>query len=204
MTNICSWWNRCEGVDCLGLTLFYQWMLKAWRIFNIQSVTTATPGMWLFEEPLFHNDLVFSNSLTSPSLRSRQREADCVKLGHLLKTPAVRLGEASGVRSSRLLHWLVEEVCASLSGPHRAFAENHSLSEQWDDECEYVLPALTVPPAVEDGQEEQEGPLSLTTPKLDEFETIRKKALCYISFKVSHLHSLTDLKASSFLVRSLP
>ncbi|KAI3374948.1 hypothetical protein L3Q82_021473 [Scortum barcoo] len=40
---------------------------------------------WLFEEPLFGNNFIISQVLSSLSLKSRLREVGCVKLGHLMK-----------------------------------------------------------------------------------------------------------------------
>eukprot|EP00064_Thunnus_orientalis_P019302 superscaffoldBa00004767_g19418 len=68
-----------------------------------------TPGMWLFEEPLFGNSFITSQVLSFVSLRSRLREAGCVKLGHLMKTSITHLAELLNIRSNRLLLRLVEE-----------------------------------------------------------------------------------------------
>ena len=102
--------------------------------------------MWIFEEPLFRNDMITSHVLSSASLRVRLIEAGRVKLGHLLKTSVPHLADMLCIRSTRVLLRLVEEVCASLPAGLRAFAENRTLSDQWDDECEYVFPSLVVSP----------------------------------------------------------
>ena len=96
-----------------------------------------TPGM-------FGNSLINSQVLSSVSLRSRLREAGCVKLGHLMKTSITHLAELLNIRSNRLLLSLVEEVCASLPEALKAFAEDRTLSNQWDDEYEYVFLSLAV------------------------------------------------------------
>ncbi|KAI3369584.1 hypothetical protein L3Q82_024491, partial [Scortum barcoo] len=70
--------------------------------------------------------------LSSVSLRSRLKEVGCVKLGHLMKTSITHLDELLNIR---LLLRLVKEVCASLPEVLRAFAEDCTLSDQWDDEC---------------------------------------------------------------------
>ncbi|KAI3362964.1 hypothetical protein L3Q82_011638, partial [Scortum barcoo] len=76
------------------------------------------------------------------------------------------------IGSNRLLHRLVEEVCAScasLPEALRAFAEDCTLSDQWDDECEYVFPFLAVSPAVGQWQDKKDMLLSLKTPELGDF-----------------------------------
>ena len=72
-----------------------------------------------------------------------------MKLGHLMKATRTNvdlLVEMAKIRSSRLLHKIVEDVCTTLSRSLRAFAEGLAVSDQWDDECEYSFPSLTVFP----------------------------------------------------------
>ena len=107
-----------------------------------------------------------------------------------------QLAERANIRSFRLLERLVEEVCASLPGPLREFAENRTLSDQWDEEFEYVFPPLTVSPAVGEWQERGGSLLSFKTPELGLFETLNKKAVYYSCVKVSHLSSLAGIRAS--------
>lgn len=95
--------------------------------------------MWIFEEPLFGNITITSQVLSFASLRVRLKEAGLVKLGHLMKTSVPHLADLLCIKSTRVLLRLVKEVCASLPAGLRAFAENRTLSDQWDDECEYVF-----------------------------------------------------------------
>uniref|UniRef100_A0A8C2X602 Reverse transcriptase domain-containing protein n=1 Tax=Cyclopterus lumpus TaxID=8103 RepID=A0A8C2X602_CYCLU len=60
-----------QSVDLTGLTPFYQSVLQAWQVFTVHRRAVTTPGMWLFEEPLFGSSYVSSQVLTSASLRSR-------------------------------------------------------------------------------------------------------------------------------------
>ena len=152
--------------------------------------------MWLFEEPLFGNNFITSQVLCSFSLRSRLREAGCVKLGHLMKTSIPHLAERTNIRPNRLLCRLVEEVCASLPEVLRASAEDRTISDQWDDEYEYVFPSLTVSPAVGQWQDEEDILLSLKTPELGDFESLEKKAKYHISVKVANLRPLVGVKVS--------
>ena len=187
-----------EEIDLTGLTPFYHSVMKAWQVLRANRVPDATPGMWLFEEPLFHNDFIVSRVLSSASVRNSLREAGCVKLGHLLKatrTSVEELGERAGIRSSRRLQMMVKEVRGSLPGPYRAFIDQQTVCDQWDDEGEYVFPALTVSAAVEDWQEDG-GFLSFTTPELEDFEDTSKKAVYLTCVKVAHRRSLGGMKAS--------
>ena len=136
-----------QSTDLTGLTPFYQSVVQAWQVFTYHREAVMTPRMCLFEEPLFGNNFITSQVLCSVSLRSRLREAGCVKLGHLMKTSIPHLAERTNIRSNRLLCRLVEEVCASLPEVLTAFAEDRTISDKWDDEYEYVFPSLTVSPA---------------------------------------------------------
>ena len=127
---------RAQSMDLTGLTPFYQSVVQAWQVFNFHRKAVMTPGMWLFEEPLFGNNFITSQVLCSVSLRFRLREAGCLKMGYLMKTSIHHLAERINIRSNRLLLRLVEEVCASLPEVLRAFAEDRTISDQWDDEYE--------------------------------------------------------------------
>ena len=185
--------------DITGLTPFYASVLEAWQVFQASRTPGGLPGMWIFEEPLFFNDFLRTETLSSPSLRAALREAGCVKLGHLLKatrTSAEVLGRMANIRSTRVLSRVVREVCGSLSEPLRAFAENCTNSDQWDDEYEYSFPSLTVIPAVGEWQENEDQLLSFNTTRLGEFKEMGKKAVYQTCVKVTHARSLTGVRAS--------
>lgn len=92
----------------------------------------------------------------------------------------------------------MEEVCASLPEALRAFVEDPTIFNQWDDECEYVFPPLVVCPAVGQWKEEEDILLSLKTPQLGEFESLGRKAVYQISVKVSNLRSLEGVRVSTW------
>ena len=124
-----------------------------------------------------------------------------------MKTSIPHLAERTNIRSNGLLCRLVEEVCASLPEVLRASAEDRSISDQWDDEYEYVFPSLTVSPAVGQWQDEEDILLSLKTPELGDFESLEKKAKYHISVKVANLRSLVGVKCRggpSFLAMDHP
>lgn len=193
---------RPGEADLSGLTPFYSSVLQAWQVFHVNRVQVGTPGMWLLEEPLFFNAFVNAQTLSSVTLRSRLREAGCVKLGHLMKashSSMDRLGEVTQIRSSRLLANMVKEVCASLPGHLRGIVEDRIMCEQWDDDYEYVFPSLNVVPAVGEWQDEEGSLLSLSNLELGEFEHIGNKDIYHTCIKVSHLRSLSGMKVSKWI-----
>lgn len=186
-------------VDITGLTVFYESVLQAWQVLTHKRSGETTPGMWLFEEPLLGGKLITSQALTSVSLRTRLREAGCVKLGHLVKISIPHLAELTHIRSNRLLLRLVEEVCASLPEGFRSFVKDRSLSDQWDGGCEYAFPPLDVSAAAGQWTAGEDTLLSLKTPQLGDFESLGRKAAYQVSVKVSNLRSLTGVKVSRWV-----
>ncbi|TWW77612.1 Transposon TX1 uncharacterized 149 kDa protein ORF 2 [Takifugu flavidus] len=187
-----------QSMDLTGLTPFYQSVLKAWQVLSFKHKAVTIPGMWIFEEPLFGNSIITSRVLSSATLRSRLRDAGVVKLGHLLKTSVLNLSDRLNMRSSRLLLQLVREVCASLPEALRVFVLDPSVSELWDDNCEYVFPSLAVCPAVGQWQPEEDDLLSLKSSVSVDFEGVGRKDLYILAVKVRNLRSLEGLKASGW------
>ena len=189
---------KSEDVDLTGLTPFYSSVLQAWQIFKATRTKNETPGMWLFEEPLFFNTLIQTQTLQSASLRAYFREAGCTKLGHLMKMTATSvdiLRQRSNITSIRVINRVVEEVCAALPQPLRVFAQDHSVCDQWT-EGEYSFPSLSVTPVVGEWQEGGGQLLSLTTPHLGKLQDAGKKAIYQICCKVLSLRSLAGMKES--------
>ncbi|KAF1375259.1 hypothetical protein PFLUV_G00237720 [Perca fluviatilis] len=190
---------RTEDVDLNGLTSFYNSVLQAWQVLQYSRDVKETPGMWLFEEPLFFNNFLGTRTLQSASLRASLREAGCTKLGHLMKMTAISvdvLRVRSNITSSRLIDRVVKEVCAALGPPQRTLVENRSLCEQWSDGWEYSFPSLTITPSVGEWQEEAGQLLSFSTPQLGKFQDAGKKELYYTCIKVLNIRFLAELKES--------
>ena len=138
------------------------------------------PGTLLFEGPQSGNSLISTWTFSSASSISGWRGASCVKLGHLLKMSVPSLAELLDMRLNRLLHRLVEEACMSLPETRRAFAEDCTPSDQWNDahECVCVCvwfffpffsPSLAVPSAAEYWRDDRPNLLSLKTPSYGYF-----------------------------------
>ena len=81
--------------------------------------------MWFFGEPFFFNSRIRTQTLQPASPRASLRP------GHLMTVTATStetLAKKSNITSIRLIHRVVEEVCAALPQTLRAFAEDVSLS----------------------------------------------------------------------------
>ncbi|TWW53858.1 Transposon TX1 uncharacterized 149 kDa protein ORF 2 [Takifugu flavidus] len=193
-----------QSMDLTGLTPFYQSVLKAWQVLSFKHKAVTIPGMWIFEEPLFGNSIITSRVLSSTSLRSRLRDAGVVKLGHLLKTSVPDLSDRLNMRSSRLLLQLVREVCASLPEALRVFVLDPSVSELWDDECEYVFPSLAVCPAVGQWQPEEDDLLSLKSSVSVDFEGVGRKDLYILAVKETSSGGHGAIATNRYLVHLDP
>uniref|UniRef100_A0A4W6F6F5 Reverse transcriptase domain-containing protein n=1 Tax=Lates calcarifer TaxID=8187 RepID=A0A4W6F6F5_LATCA len=147
-------------LDLSGLTSFYSSVLQAWQGFKFQRAGNQTPGMWVFEEPLFCNGFLKTLALQSASLRTSLRGAGCTKVGHLMKLTAVPVNvrrERSKITSIRLFNRVVAEVCEAFPPHLRPFVRDRTLCEQWNEGSEYSFPALSVSPAVGEWRERGDG-----------------------------------------------
>ena len=190
---------RLEEVDLTGITPFYSTVLQAWQAFVTTRDAGEPAGMWLFEEPLFYNPFIETQTLSSASLRSSLREAGCVKVGHLIKTTATSvatLGQMANIKSSRLLSRVVEEVGAALPASLRTFISDRTHAEQWTEGTDYRFPSLEVAAATGEWQEGADDFLSFTTPQLGGLKELGKKATYQALVKVSQLRSLAGMRAS--------
>nr|XP_046223606.1 deleted in malignant brain tumors 1 protein-like [Oncorhynchus gorbuscha] len=190
---------KLEGGDLTGLTPFYESVMQAWRVFVKSRKAGTPPGMWLFEEPLFHNTAIQSRVLGSASLRSCLLGVGCTKLGHLMRSRSrslEELGERAGIRSSRLLKKVVDEVCDSLPVLHLKYVTDTSNSDRWKEGLDYVFPALIVSAAIGAFEEDVGMLLSFDTPELGEFKEVGKKAMYRTCVKVSHASSLEGVKST--------
>ena len=165
-----------------GLMQYYTSVIDAWRTLSFTRPPDPTPGMWLFEEPLFNNgflvDSVLTSTATSTTVRNKFREAGIVKLGHLTRTSLERLAEVTGIRSTRVLQSLVDEVWQSLAQPLRTFDQSQCQADQWTKTKDYSFPILNKSPAVGEWREESGRLLTLRTPALGTFNTSGGKQLC--------------------------
>ena len=107
-------------------------LVEVWQCLKHIRNSAASPGRWLLEEPLLHNNLITSQTLSSSSLCCALQRAGCWlrDLQHSAETSLEGLAQRVDFRSSRILDRLVKEVCASLPGPMMAYTENQTFGEQ--------------------------------------------------------------------------
>lgn len=105
---------RTSECDLSGLTPFYGTVVEAWRTLSYSRSPDHKSGWWVFEEPIFFNSFLTSSVLSSQAMRSSFISAGITRLGHLTASTVKELAEATGVRSTRVLHGLQEEVWQSL------------------------------------------------------------------------------------------
>ena len=180
-----------------GLSHLYTSVIDAWRTLTITRPPDPTPGMWLFEEPLFNNGfLVLTSTSSSTTIQNKFREAGIGKLGHLTRTSLERLAEVTGIRSTRMLRSLVDEVWQSLPQPLQTFAQSQSQADQWTKTEEYQFPTLNVSPAVGEWREESGRLLTIRTPALGPFNTSAGKQLYCSCVKVLNCRSLEGVRES--------
>ena len=90
-------------------------------MFKIKRDTAETPDVWLFEEPLFLNSFMSTQTLMSAILWANLSGAGCTKLGHRIKmtaTPFDNLRNNSNITFIRLINKVVEEVCGQKKSVH--------------------------------------------------------------------------------------
>ena len=180
-----------DEVDLTSLTPFYTSVLEASQGLKLTRDSAASPGRWLLEEPLLHNNFIISQMLSFSSLCCALQRAGCLKLGHLLHDAGTCLGglaQRMDIRSTRILGRLVKEVCASLPGPAGTYVKSFKSHEQWDDGGPYRFPALTVAPVVGEWQEEKDKLLTFITPNVGSW--------------TSHIGEVADISAACQSVSS--
>lgn len=136
---------KTTELNITGLTPFYHLVLDVWKTLRIFHDPDPRPRLWLFEEPLFHNDLVVRDCLlSSPTIRTKFIQAGIEKLGHLTRLLIERIYNIANIKSIRILKKVLEEVWATCD---TVFADNRDLADQWHDGYEYMFPVLSAAPA---------------------------------------------------------
>ena len=168
---------RLDEVELTGLSSFYTSVLGVWQGLKHTKDSAASPASI--------SDTVLLQSVLCSAERwlCRTWSSDWLR---------------RWIRSFRILDRRVKEVCASLPGPMRAYIENQTCGEQWEDRSLCSFPALTVAPVVGEWQEERDKLLTFVTPKLGRFEAVEKKPLYELCVKLCHLDSLVGVKVSKW------
>ena len=134
------------GVDTSNTPCFYQSVLRAWRtVLNAKRDYSQIYG-YVGEEPLFHNPLIQSRTLSSASIQKVFITAGLTKLAGLRLAgqwkSAARLSQDTWNKSLRLLERLLEEVKGGLPGLFREALGTESTEDQLVTSFEF--PSLSI------------------------------------------------------------
>lgn len=186
---------KLERLSTAGLSDFYSAVLRAWQLLRHTREGGVEPGLWVWEEPIFHNPAIPLRSVQSATLQRQLMAGGVKRLGDLRllgeegwKSPEV-LAQQTGITSLRLLERFLEEVQEALSEPVRG------MFEQPKGEGPPMIPPLQVTAETGDWQGGLEDLLDFNTPSLGEFEGVGGKALYNLCVKVRNIRSLTGVKA---------
>ncbi|KAG6941032.1 hypothetical protein G0U57_007126, partial [Chelydra serpentina] len=115
--------------DLSGLPVFYQDLLRTWKLFSTTRSVAATGGADLLAEPLLHNPQLRVQAAESPSVRQRLVLAEVTRVGDLLDydrgdwldplTLAQRMGLSRPCTPRRVL----QEVRAALPPAARVYPD---------------------------------------------------------------------------------
>ncbi len=180
-----------DGLKLDNLTFFYKSMIQAWsKVLKVERNLNES-GDWINEEPLFNNPLIRTRFLSSVSIRRTLLKNGVTKLGHLLDnggwSSVETFRELSGLCSTRIASKLRDDIFAVLPSSYRNLVAGGKVQQLKGD-----FPRFKISPAVSREQEELDGSiLFFKTPQLEEFDIASKKALYYVTVKITHMNSLS-------------
>ncbi|KAL7838647.1 hypothetical protein AOLI_G00270510 [Acnodon oligacanthus] len=158
---------NADELDLSGLGDFYTSALKAWRLLEATREEGIRPTAWVWEEPIFHNEMIPLRSVCSTALRRSFLDAGICKLGHLR---------------------FLSEVRQALSKQVQEFLE----LPRGDAAPEFPLLRVT---AADGGWQENRGTLlSFSSPSLRLLEDADGKALYVVCVKVRNLRALAEVR----------
>ncbi|CAM5165421.1 unnamed protein product [Eretmochelys imbricata] len=106
--------------DLSGLPVFYQDLLRTWKLFLTTRSVAATVGADLLTEPLLHNPQLRVQAAESRSVRQRLVLADVTRVGDLLDydrgdwLDPLTLAQRMGLSRPHILRHVLQEVKAAL------------------------------------------------------------------------------------------
>ncbi|CAM4629055.1 unnamed protein product [Lepidochelys olivacea] len=113
--------------DLSGLPVFYQDLLRTWKLFLTTRSVAATVGADLLMEPLLHNPQLHVQVVESLSVRQRLVLAEVTRVGDLLDydwrdwLDPLTLARRMGLSSPRTSWCVLQEVKAALTPAARAY-----------------------------------------------------------------------------------
>ncbi|KAL6481030.1 hypothetical protein MHYP_G00091100 [Metynnis hypsauchen] len=185
---------NADELDLSGLEDFYTSVLKAWKLLKATREEGIEPTAWVWEEPIFHNQLIPLRSVRSTTLRRSFLNAGICKMGHLRmsdgtgwKTAQI-LAQQTGINSQRLLEQFLGEVQQALS------QQVQELLELPQGDAAPEFPSMRVT-AADGGWQENRGILLMfSSPSLRLFEDADGKALYTVCVKVKNLRALAEVR----------
>ncbi|KAJ8398196.1 hypothetical protein AAFF_G00430400 [Aldrovandia affinis] len=176
--------STTESLSTVGLTDFYGAVLRAWRLLRPCREGGLERGSGLWEETIFYNPLIKSESLESATLQSWFTVVGVCRLAHLRQpggcnsvTPQ-ELAELMGVHSLRVLEKVLWNVQRALLG------------QMLEERNSHPLPLVKVTAAVGEWQEGG-GKLSFSSPALGNFQDVKLYQVC---MKVRSMRALQEVK----------
>jgi len=195
---------KLEEMNLSELTVFYRTMLQTWRIVIRAERNMDNLELWAPEEPLFFNPLIQTRILTSVTVRQRLIRNGIVKLDNLLNDEGWKssdeLQEATGLRSSRLVSKLKEEINNVLPSGYRSFIAQKRHENNQDKGDNVQFPELVISPAMKEDDEEEmvDNILSFWNHQFCSFKSISKKEIYNITVKAMHQDSFRKQKVSKW------
>ncbi|CAM4376692.1 unnamed protein product, partial [Caretta caretta] len=113
--------------DLSGLPVFYQDLLRAWKLFLTTRSMAATVGADLLTEPLLHNPQLCVQVAESRSVRQRLVLAEVTRVGDLLDydwgdwLDSMMLAQHMGLSRPRIPRRVLQEVKAALPPAARVY-----------------------------------------------------------------------------------
>ncbi|CAM4547544.1 unnamed protein product [Lepidochelys olivacea] len=186
--------------DLSGLPVFYQDLLRTWKLFLTTRSVAATVGADLLTEPLLHNPQLCVQVAESRSVRQRLVLAEVTRVGDLLDynrrdwLDPLMLARRMGLSSLRTPRRVLQEVKAALTPAARAYVSRAL--------CEGApRPSLTPgPPDLSIGPppcRSQHTPHPFTASRLHElqpvsFQIASRKYLYTLTLHTLHAHTLVS------------
>ncbi|CAM5104383.1 unnamed protein product, partial [Natator depressus] len=115
--------------DLSGLPVFYQDLLRTWKLFTAIRSVAASVGEDLLAEPLLHNPQLHVQLAESPSVRQRLVLAEVTRVGDLLDydrgdwLDPLTLAQRMGLSRPRTALHVLQEVRAALPPAARVYLD---------------------------------------------------------------------------------
>ncbi|CAM4647960.1 unnamed protein product [Lepidochelys kempii] len=186
--------------DLSGLPVFYQDLLRTWKLFLTTRSVAATTGADLLTEPLLHNPQLCVQVAESRSVRQRLVLAEVTRVGDLLDydrrdwLDPLTLARCMGLSSPRTPRRVLQEVKAALTPAARAYVNQALREGAHRPSSTPGLPDLSIGPLP---CRSQQTPHPFTAIRLHElqpvsFQIAPRKYLYTLTLHTLHAHTLVS------------